>query len=118
MYSFFLKRKDTIKLNSTFHHRTIISRVIFPAEPDSLQFHDENLSVSLQCYGLLGLVSLVGVLAVGDGEHLHHELLLALASPLASLAAPASGPPAAGPGAELLGGLGRVLIINLSAYFR
>ena len=49
---------------------------------------------------------------MGDGEHLHHELLLALASPLAALAAPASGPPAAGAGAELLGGLGRVLIIN------
>ena len=48
---------------------------------------------------------------MGDGEHLHHELLLALAA-LAALATPASGPPAAGPGAELLGGLGRVLIIN------
>ena len=83
-----------------------------------IQLTDENLSEILQCYVLLGLVSLVGVLAVGDGEHLHHELLLALASPLAALAAPASGPPAAGPGAELLGGLGRVLIINLSAYFR
>ena len=37
---------------------------------------------------------------------------------VASLATPASGTPAAGAGAELLGGLGRVLIINLSAYFR
>ena len=49
---------------------------------------------------------------MGDGKHLHHELLLALASPLAALAAPASGPPAAGAGAELLGGLGRVLTID------
>ena len=48
---------------------------------------------------------------MGDGEHLHHELLLALAAPLGSLATPASGPPAAGAGAELLGGLGRVLTI-------